>query len=181
MAHVKAATLIYLRTKTRAMGGDAEKQLLAGLTPADVKLYNTALSTSWIPMDLAARLYPVGAAILFPGDPRCLQRLGAAVAKDNFTTVYKVLLRLATIPFPISQTAKVWRTYHQQGVLRVEHGDGTKEASLHLAEYPDLLPPVADCMTGYIVGLSELSGARNTSADVESLGGGKFRWTVRWE
>jgi hypothetical protein len=181
MAQVKAATLIYLRTHLRERGNGAEEAVLAKLPPGDVMQYKTALAMSWIPMEMAARLYPAGVAVLFPSDSEGLKKLGAAVAKDNFTTVYKVLLRLATIPFLIDQTARVWRTYHQQGTPRVERVPDANRAVLHVEGYPDLLPPVADVMSGYIMGLAELSGARNPRVEVESQGGGRFRWTVAWD
>ena len=77
-----------------------------------------------------ARVYDAAARILYADSVEPLVDLGRDMALSDLTGIYKVLLRVATIPMVIERTARLWTTYHKKGSARIEREGDAKKADL---------------------------------------------------
>ena len=171
----------YLRRRVRELGDGTEERLLVGLDPSDRELYNNALAVSWIDVGGAARIYDTAARILYPDSDEPLVDLGRDMAHADLTGIYKVLLRVATIPMVIERAARLWSTYHKKGDARIEREGNAKRADLIIDGYPELPQAIRVNVSGYVQGVVELTGSKN--ARVVHTGGRPeaWRWSISWE
>ncbi len=178
MADVKAGTVIFIRNRLRTLGGDAERSFLAKLPPEAVASYKGALPVSWIPIAQAAILYTAAAATLYPGDREGLRKLGMEVARANFSSLYRVLLRVLTVPYMLEQAAKLWRTLHTDGTIETEVL-GPKRILVQVSNHPEFVEPVREAAAGQFAGLIELTGARDVRVARDDLPT-VWRWYITW-
>jgi hypothetical protein len=177
----KATGMDFLRKKLRKNGNGAEEALLAELTADEADLYANALAVSWIDVAKAARVYDVAARAIYPKSAEPLVDLGRDMARADLTGIYKVLLRVATIPMVVERTARLWSTYHRRGTARIVREGDAKRADLVIDGYPDLPEAIRVNISGYVQGVLDLTGSKNPQ--VSHIGGSPdaWRWHVTWE
>lgn len=180
MAEYKGTTIVFLRGFMREQGEDKESALLGQLSKAEREVYELSLPMSWVPATTAAQLLDKAARVAFPSDPERLERLGAAQAHDHLTGIYKILLRVATIPFVISQSAKLWSTYHNKGRAYVEREGDEPRGVLVVEGYPDLPEPIRTMSVGYVRGVLELTKANDITVRPDFSNPAEWRWVVTW-
>jgi hypothetical protein len=178
MAQSKGTNIVTVRKLVDAAG--AEPRVLAALRSDDVDIYRTTQAMSWVDIHAVARIFDAVAVALFPDDARRLRRLGRSIAEDNMRGMYRLILRVVSIPFAIGQSARIWSTYNDTGQVRVEREDGQPRLRLQVSDYPDFPDSALEETAGYVEGLALLCGAR--SADVQSWreGDRTVGWTVQW-
>jgi len=180
MAEYKGTTMVFLRGFLRRQGEPQEQALLAQLTEQERDVYESSQSMSWVPVEAAAAVLDKAARVAFPGDPRCLQKLGHAQAHDHLTGIYKILLRVTTVPFVIGQSAKLWTTYHNQGRARVEREPDQNRGILVVEGYPELPEPIRTMSSGYIRGTLELTRVKHIAVHEDFSRPAAWRWEVSW-
>ncbi|MEW6517166.1 MAG: DUF2378 family protein [candidate division FCPU426 bacterium] len=182
MALSKAAGVIHTRTLLREKGKEAEAKLLSRLTPEEQVQYLALLPVSKIPIETATKIYLASVPILFPDKTvsQGMQELARSTALNDMRGVYSILLRFTTPEFMIKQTAKIWQTYHDAGEATAEHV-GPKQALLRVTRYPDLPKAFLDIVSGYILGLFQISGVKNTQMQVRDHNPEAWEWLVSWD
>ena len=110
-----------------------------------------------------------------------VRRFGEINAEHDLKGVYKLFLRVSSVPFVIKQTARMWNTYHDTGEAFVLKGENAKEASLVIKNYPDLPKPIRESSAGYIVGALRLTGAKNVQVVHDESDPMAWTWTARWD
>ena len=178
MAEVKAASVCYLKQKIRDLGTNVEGDFLKGLPPQTAQQYLTALPLSWVPIEAAATIYKNGAPVAFPGNPLAIRQLGHETATTSYTGIYRMLLRVATIPFILERAARLWRNHHTDGDITTEMGDD-HSAMVTVTNYPDLLEPVRELVAGYLTGLCILTGSKAPRVKRDDRPP-TWRWIVTW-
>lgn len=181
MADTKGTTLVFLKQAIARKGGDLERRFLNGLSPDEVKLYTTVMPVSWLPIEPVTRMLKAGAETLYPGDRQGLRKIGHDLAQDNLTGLYKVLIKMTTVPFLMAQIAKLWETYHKQGRARIERTGEGNQATMIVEDYPDLPADFRELLCGYVVGAMELTGARNVRIEHDARDPKAWRWAGSWE
>jgi hypothetical protein len=79
------------------------------------------IASGWYPTPLAGELIDVLGQLAAPADAHeFVARLGAAIARDNVTGVYRALFRLVASPTLLEANAqRVWQTYFDEGTLTI--------------------------------------------------------------
>lgn len=174
----KGTNVISVRKLVVAAG--VEQECLARLSAADVTVWKTVLPMSWLPIDVVAHVFEAGAAVLYPNDARRIRTLGRAIARDNLSGVYRLLLRVLSVPFAIEQSSKLWSAYNDTGVTSVEYQKGAYEVRFLIAECPGFPDVVLEETAGYIEGLIELCGNRVRGVVAVRDGLDRFSFDVHW-
>ncbi len=181
MKNYKGVGIVFLRKIVQAHGETVERKLLVSLTPEQLEVYQHAQNRHWIPAESAAELYTVAAELLYPGDVRGLQHLGRERARYNFTGIYRTLLKVATIPFLISQAPKMWRVSYNVGIAKVKKIKDKNEAHFMVESFPELPPVMREVGCGYIQGIVEFTGLQNIRVNKEELNPKQWKWTITWD
>ncbi|MFH1811137.1 MAG: hypothetical protein ABIJ09_20520 [Pseudomonadota bacterium] len=178
MPRSKGSNVVTVRKLVQAAG--VEDALLARLSAADVDTYHATLAVSWVDIEVVARIFAAGAAVLFPGDVRSLRRLGRAIAEDNMRGMYRLILRVISIPFAIGQSARIWGTYNDAGRMTVEREPDQPRLRLVVQDYLDFPDATLEETAGYVEGVALLCGARSAQAEGWREGDRRFGWRVQW-
>jgi len=180
MGKYKGTTIVFLRRFLGGLGDGKEQALRDQLSPDELELYETSQSMSWLPAEAAASVLEKASQVAFPGDPERLQKLGVAQAHDHLTGIYRLLLRVTTIPFVIGQSAKLWSTYHDTGRARVEREADEKRGTLIVEGYPELPRAISTMSVGYVHGTLELTKVKDISVVPNFSDPNEWRWEVTW-
>jgi hypothetical protein len=179
MGLCSAAGLYFIKKRVRAAGVVAEQALLKLLTPEERDCYYKALPVVWIPIEIAAAVYPKAAEVLLPGDRSGVWKLGRDQAHADLSGIFRALLVVTTVPFALRQASRFWSSYYKDGRAGVENAD-TDSVDFYVADYPDLPSKINDVISGYIAGVMERTGARDINVLVDEQDPNKRRWSVTW-
>ncbi|MCK5242421.1 hypothetical protein KAR34_08210 [bacterium] len=181
MAKTKGGNIVFEREFLRKHGKETEQAFLEKLNAEEINIYQKTLPISWVPIEAAAKIFEMTAATLYPGDAQGLQYLGRAQAYDHLTGIYRIILRITTIPFLIEKTAKLWKNYHDQGRAWSGVGRNKNSAFMIVEDYPDLPETFREMLCGYIAGCMELTGARNVRVTRDNNNPDAWKWNIFWK
>jgi hypothetical protein len=111
----KGTNLLHVRTRLRDAGQAQEELFRSKLNPDDLLIYTQAMAFLWYPMDAVVRIFTEAVNVLYPQDKKPFHALGYSQAMDNLGGIYRVILRVVTPEFAISQSARLWKTYFDTG------------------------------------------------------------------
>ncbi|MEW6516423.1 MAG: hypothetical protein AB1439_05915 [candidate division FCPU426 bacterium] len=178
---MKAAGIVFMRELFKQSAAGQEEEFLSQLNPEETMQYKNCLPVSWMPIYNYVRILKRGAQILFPGDPAPLQRLSAAEAEYDLQGVYRVLLKVISIPALVNQTAKLWDKYYKRGVARTEADYASKRATLFVEKYPELPAESRETVTGYLKGALNLTGVKNVQITPDDADPNQWKWLITWD
>jgi hypothetical protein len=181
MAKYKAALLILMRKLFQTSGPGVEQAFLRRLTPEEIRLYQTALPITWVPIDQAERMLQAAAAALYPQDPMGLRRLGAEEAKDNLRGIYKALLQVVSVTTAMEQVARIWRTYHDEGDARADRAPNGKTGRMVVENYPRLPEVNREVLAGFITATLEMSGQKNVRVQRDDTDPNAWKWDISYD
>jgi uncharacterized protein (TIGR02265 family) len=179
VARCKGTNLIYLRKLLQDRGPEAEAAFRQWFPLQEQEVFRSAMPVSWVPVELMARYFQAAAEVAFPGDPLGLRKVGAGIARDNLNGVYKILLRVVSVPVLIQQSAKIWSVYQEKGLPSVQR-DGDHAGSFMVTDFPDLPPAFREQIAGYLEALLEMSGARDPRVKVDERDPQAWTWRISW-
>jgi hypothetical protein len=172
----KGTEVASVRSLVRAAG--KEDALVARLGPEEVEAYRDTLAVAWVPVDFVARLFELAAAELYVGEARPLRQLGRAIARDNLTGIYRVMLRIVSVPFAIERAAALWHTYNDTGAVKTERqGD---RLLMTVSKYPAFPETALEECAGYTEGLMLMCGARNIDVKTSRPRDDAFVFDCSW-
>jgi hypothetical protein len=179
MAKSKGTYVVFFRTLWQGHPG-SEEVFRTQLSDEAREIYDSALPIAWVPEPIVAEMEDRIAAVLFPGSPDGLQQIGKLQAEHDLRGVYRVLLRVITIPMLIKKAASLWSTYHDAGTADV--ADLTDKTATFVVEgYPDMPQSVREVTTGYIMGAVEMTRARDVQAVLDEADPNRWAWVVTWQ
>lgn len=163
-------------------GADALPRVLASLAPEDQDVLRSVLSTKWYPFDLGRRLDDAIVRTLGGGDNVLFERLGAASADRNLTTVHQTFLTPGDPHAFLSKARAIYALYYETGRREYER---TGPTSGVLTTYDAETFSAPDCLTvvGWHRRALEMCGARDVSITEEACrarGGAVCRYRVEW-
>ncbi len=180
MYRTKGTDVVALRQIFKERGGEAERAFLAKLAPAQAELYQRSLAFIWNDVDQQTAVYHAAAEVLYPGEAEGLKRLGWEMARRSYRGVYRVLLRLPSTQFVMSQAAKLWSTYFERGRAAVEDA-GRGRATFVLYDYPELPADMRQIVRGNITAAAETTGARNVRVLHVDSDPRSWKWVIQWD
>jgi uncharacterized protein (TIGR02265 family) len=163
-------------------GKEGVERVLASLPEEDRRTLTSLLATGWYPFALGVRLDEAVVREIGGGSSRFFERLGAASAEKNLTTVHKSFLVPDVHAF-LAKAPVIYSFYYDQG-RREYRQTGPREAVLttHDAEAFS----AADCLTvvGWYRRALEMCGAagvRVIEEECRAKGGDVCRYRVSWQ
>ncbi len=178
MARTKGTNVVSVRRLLQ--GAAAEEPVLAQLRPEELELYRETLAVGWVSDTFIARLFAVAAPALYPREPKPIRQLGRTIAQDNLTGIYRVMLRVVSIPFAIERAGSRWRTYNDTGEATITRFGDENRALMTISGY-ELFPE--ECLeetAGYIEGVALLCGAKVADARPSRPTADSFAFEVFW-
>lgn len=158
----------------------AEEMLLTKLTAEARSVFETAAMTSWIAHRHADEITATAAHLLFSQQPRPVYEFGREQAHCDLTGIYKILLRVVSVEFAMSQTAKLWSTYHRHGHATAEKQPDRTAGAVVVKDFADITEVQLESTAGYIHGLLELTGAGEVKVHLNTRDRRAIRFETSW-
>lgn len=180
IGYTKGTQVVFVRDLIRKQG--LEAQFMARLTPEQQKEVTRMLPVFRIPDDVEGYYSEIGAAVLFPGEPRVTQinKLSRLLAQNDLKGIYKFLLNFTTIQFAFKQVAALWSTYHDRGKARIEADPSGRRAWMIIEDYPGLPENVRVAIAGYVLGVLDVVGQKNGRCRLDDSNPSAWRWEIAW-
>lgn len=163
-------------------GKDGVQKVLAALPEADRKSLASVITVKWYPLDLGTRLDDAIVRVLGGGKPEFFERLGAASAEKNLTTVHKAFVTDGDPHAFLSRTPAIYSMYYEKGRRDYQKtGDRAAVLTTHDAE----VFSIPDCLT--IVGwhrraleMCGATGVKVVEEECRATGGDVCRYKLTW-
>lgn len=163
-------------------GKDGVERVLAALPAEDRAALRHLVAIQWCPFDLGRRLDDAIVQVLGHGKSQFFERLGAASAETNLSTVHKAFLAPGDPHAFLAKAPQIYKLYYDTGrreYLRM----APKEAVLTTRDAETFSAP--DCLTvmGWYRKALEMCGAsdvRIVEEECRARGGAVCRYRVSW-
>lgn len=163
-------------------GRDAVERVLQALPPDDRNTLRNLVAIQWCPFELGERLDEAIVQVMGNGRPEFFERLGAASAETNLTSVHKAFLAPGDPHAFLAKAPQIYRLYYHTGRREYEK-TGEKEAVLTTREAETFSAP--DCLT--VVGwykqalvMCGATGVRIVEEECRARGGTACRYRISW-
>ncbi|MCD4813887.1 DUF2378 family protein [bacterium] len=181
MDHYRGVGIVFLRNFIKAHGSTIEEKFIQGLNEEQNSIFLDASNNNWVPVPATEKLFEQAARLLYPGDQNAYRHLGRERAKENFSGIYKSLLKITTIAFIIKRAAKVWEASYEKGHARVEKNKDENRAIFIVEDYPEFSPVMMEVGCGYIEGVVGLSSAENIQVNKDVSDPQAWKWHITWD
>ena len=180
MAMTKGTDVMALRPLIAARGAEVERCYIESLTPAARTLFAEVMAFSWSPVEVQAEVYLKAAKLLFPDAAEPMFELGRALARKTYSGIYKVFLRVPTIPYILGRASSMWKTFFDTGEASIERVEA-KSVELVVRGYPDYPQPMREMAKGHMTVLLEMTRARNPLVRHIATDPQAWRWRASWD
>lgn len=183
MQQVKGSVLKSRLAFVEQIGGkDGVERVLATLAPGDRRALRDLVAVQWCPFDLGKRLDEAIVTVLAQGNPLFFERLGAASAEGNLTTVHRAFITPGDPHAFLAKAPQIYRLYYDTG--RREYAR-TGERSAVLTTYDAETFSAPDCSTviGWHRKALEMCGAAAIEIvedECRARGGKSCRYRISW-
>ena len=175
----KGVGVVFVRKQVRALGPSQRERFYAQLTDAERACLDDTLATHWVPVEHAGRLFEVLGKIAYADAPSPLREVGRQLAGHDLGGVYRLLVRITSVRFLLSQHARLWSVYHRQGEATVAE-ERPKAASLRISGHPSLPASFRVAMAGWLIGAVERCGGKDVVVDHDPDLAPPWRFDIRW-
>jgi hypothetical protein len=180
MTEYKGTAITFLRGLLSEQPESVRTAFESALSSEDIEQLSSVLAISNVPIAYATRLYMAAAPALYPDEvvEIGLRRIGRALAYDNLSGIYRLVLKVLTVRMLIEQCARLWRTYHSAGKASTRRLSDTHYLFL-VVDCPDLPERYRELVCGYIEGAVAQAGGKEprvTKAGKPS----EWSWDVTW-
>jgi len=159
------------------------ERVVGSLSDDDQKALRTVLSVKWYPFDIGERLDAAIVAVLGDGRSEVFERLGAASADANLTTLHKQFLSPGRPHVFLGKAPQIYGFYYETGSRTYEQtGDTSGVMTTRDAETFS----VPDCLTvmGWYRRALEMCGTEGITIEEEECrarGGEVCRYRFQWK
>ena len=163
-------------------GKEGLEQVLATLSREDQDALKHFVAVQWCPFELGRRLDDAIVRVLGRGKTQFFERLGAASAETNLTTVHKAFLTHGDPHAFLAKAPQIYRLYYDTGHREYER-TGEREAVLTTFDAETFSAP--DCLTviGWHKKALEMCGVSNVrivEEECRARGGTVCRYRISW-
>jgi uncharacterized protein (TIGR02265 family) len=164
-------------------GEEGVQKVLAALPEADRKALGSVITVKWYPLDLGTRLDDAIVRVLGGGKPEFFERLGAASAEKNLTTVHKAFVTGGDPQAFLARTPAIYSMYYEKGRREYQK---TGDKSGVLTTYDAEVFSAPDCLTivGWHRRALEMCGAtkvRVAESECRARGADVCRYELSWD
>jgi len=164
-------------------GKDGLQRVLAALPDGDQRTLRMLFTSNWYPFELGKRLDDAIVRVLGGGKPEFFERLGAASAEKNLSTVHSGYLTNGDAHGFLAKSPSFYSLYYETG--RREYTPvGPKEGVFTTYDAETFSAP--DCLTvvGWYkaaLGMCGVKVVKLVEEECRAKGGAVCRYRVRWE
>jgi len=163
-------------------GKDAVQRVLESLPAEDQRPFRLLFTSNWYPFELGKRLDDAIVRVLGNGQPAFFERLGAASAEKNLTSLHAGYLTPGDPQAFLAKAPQIYSLYYGTG-RREYRATGPTSGVLTTYEADTFSSP--DCITvvGWYRKALEMCGARKVSVleeECRAKGGAVCRYRVQW-
>jgi uncharacterized protein (TIGR02265 family) len=164
-------------------GKEGVQTVLAALPEADRKALAAVITVKWYPLDLGTRLDDAIVRVLGGGKPEFFEKLGAASAEKNLTTVHKAFVTSGDPHAFLLRTPAIYSMYYEKGRREYQKtGDKSAVLTTHDAE----VFSAPDCLTivGWHRRALEMCGAKAVKVletECRAKGAEVCRYQLSWD
>ncbi len=163
-------------------GMDGVHRVLASLPEGDQRTLRMLFTSNWYPFQLGKMLDDSIVRVLGGGKPEFFERLGAASAEKNLSTIHTGYLTRGDAHGFLSKSPSFYSLYYKSG-RREYQRVGTNEGVLTTFDADTFSAP--DCLTvvGWYKKALEMCGVKGVSVveeECRARGGAVCRYRVRW-
>lgn len=147
---------------------DVLREIKNGLSPENRDILEKGvLPHAWVPYSLYVELNVEADRVLGRGDLELCREMGRYGARVNLPTLYRIFLRMGSVPFMLRKAAKLWNVHYDSGSIDVEVLPG-ESARLTISDFDE--PHRAHCLSvlGWAEGAAAITGASIVGAREES-------------
>ena len=184
MQQIKGAVLKSRLTFVQEHSGkEGLQRLLASLPESDQRTLRMLFTSNWYPFELGKRLDDAIVRVLGEGRPEFFERLGAASAEKNLSTIHSGYLTKGDAHGFLSKSPSFYSLYYETG--RREYTPvGPNEGVFITYDAETFSAP--DCLTvvGWYKKALEMCGVKGVQIveeECRARGGTVCRYRVRWE
>lgn len=164
-------------------GREGVDRVLAALPEADQKALRSVLTVGWYPFQLGERLDAAIVQVLGGGRSEVFERLGAASADANLSTLHKQFLSPGRPHVFLGKAPQIYGFYYETGSRTYEQ---TGERSGVMTTYDAETFSVPDCLTviGWYRRALEMCGVEGVTIvedECRARGGGVCRYRIEWK
>jgi uncharacterized protein (TIGR02265 family) len=164
-------------------GEEGLQRVLESLDPEDQTALNRLVPVAWLPFEIGKRLDDAIVRVLGGGRPEFFERLGAASADENLSTLHSAFLSPGDPQAFLAKAPQIYRMYYQTGRREYEQIGETEGV---LTTYDAETFSKADCLTviGWYKRALELCGAKDVrilEEECRARGGEFCQYRVTWQ
>lgn len=183
MQQVKGSVLKSRLAFVEQIGGkDGVERVLGTLAPEDRRALRDLVAVQWCPFDLGKRLDEAIVAVLAQGNPLFFERLGAASAEGNLTTVHRAFITSGDPHAFLAKAPQIYRLYYDTGRREYARA-GDRSAVLTTFEAETFSAPDCSTVIGWHRKALEMCGATGIEIvedECRALGGKTCRYRISW-
>jgi len=163
-----------------AFGAGASRRITGSLAP-DIRaaLEPVVLASSMYPIEVANAIHEAVRTQLGGGSLSASRKLGAVAARDDFSGVYRVFIRIADYQRLLQGIERAWRQYNSRGevswTLR-----GESEADCAIRDVSGFSEAMWHSIAGRFETMLVLSGAKHASVVVNDWSDNHVSLRARW-
>jgi hypothetical protein len=177
---VKATDLITLRKSLTEKQPLVLEEIRARMPPELRVVLDSTVASSWLPEAQICALFEHASKVLFPAMRAPFVLLGRHIALKSYRGVYRAFLSIPSTNYVMKQSAGMWSSYHSTGKAMME--DITPNGAVLVVRGADAISKgVLDVVTGHIMALAELTGAKDPLVAANASDPAALRWSMRWK
>lgn len=163
-------------------GAEGLQRLLAAMPDEDRRTLQAVLTVKWYPFEVGERLDAAIVNVLGEGKAEVFERLGAASADSNLTSLHKSFVTPGRPHDFLAKAPQIYRFYYETGHRTYEK---TGETSGVLTTHEAETFSTPDCLTviGWYKRALEMCGVSDVAIDEDECrarGGAVCRYRIRW-
>lgn len=184
MQQIKGAVLKSRLAFVREQGGqEALQRVLAAMPDADQRTLKMLFTSNWYPFEMGKALDDAIVRVLGGGRPEYFERLGAASAEKNLSTIHSGFLTKGDAHAFLAKSPSFYALYYEAG-RREYTPTGAKEGVFTTYDAETFSAP--DCLT--VVGwyrraleMCGVQGVKIREEECRAKGGRVCRYRVSWD
>jgi len=181
MPKIKGSGYNTLRYLLKSKDEDFKERYYSKLSSEELKCMKMGISVGWynLALDEHSSALAILAKMLYPNDPKYLQRMGQEMAKHTMPSFYKVFIRIPSIEFVMTKTAAIWNSFYDTGEACVENFQ-KDQYTFVLKNFPDYPAFMREYMCGWLKGMCELLNMKNIIVKKIETDPNAWKWEVRY-
>lgn len=145
------------RYLTERFGKAAWPRVLSGLDADDRERLEDVVDSERYRFSLLLKVGRRAQELFGAQEPRLHEEMGRASADHGVSGLYKVLFRMGSPKFIISQAPQVWNSHFNSGEMRAVLAEKDR-AVVELADFAEPAPEVCERVMGWLARCVELAG-----------------------